>query len=323
LKKFITSLLLVLVLITFCSKAQERKVIHKKADKYSYSVITDNPAKQGLLTLMLDPFIADLNDLNLNLGAGATVNYNFRNIFGISGKYRIAYTESAPKNDYTLPVGGIPPFSQLDVCGMIHLVSRIDSGTESITVTTEEKEHHTVSVPAKQLITYSLRAGYISLETYAAGGNLVYSGYDISDPNKIPRDIGGNFGSVMREKVIYLGYANSNISHLVVDFDIFGRKRKGSVIGWYADVMYAPVLTYSDVVVVGEDQGGNTIHTTYHVDDNTSKFRFGARAGFTYGTLSVTGSSIGLEAGMRPAPDPISGLYFLVDVGLSLNARVF
>jgi len=328
-KNLIIILLLSIVAIPFQGHAQKKKTKPKKetSDQYSYTIVTDDPEALRNLNFIIDPVYVDINDVNLNLGWDAQIRYNFQNTFGVSVKYSKAYLEPNTRSQYVSPVGGVSPFTNLEIGASYNLSSETDSKEEKVTVKSVGNVDYYMLIPAKTMITKALRAGYIHINTYAEG-NIAFSGYDISDPSKTVSGMNGyvndgNFGTVMDESIIYFGYSKTTSTNLKVKYKNYGNKGFATSSGWYADIMFAPVINYADAQVrIPQGSASPDIFTTFHVNDNSPKFPLGARIGYTSSQLTTIGWNFGAEAGLRPAPDPLSGLYILINFGISLNVKV-
>jgi hypothetical protein len=318
-------LLMSMACIPYHAFSQNKKKHGKKStsdDEYAYTVVRNEPENAKNFTFILEPDNIDINDVNLNIGWGLTLNYNFQNKFGITAHYSQAYLEPNARPKDVTPVVPINKFSNFELGGHYYLTSETEKVDEGITVKKVGNVNYIMKIPAERLTLTAIRGGYEHINTYASG-NIAWSGYEIHDPAKNVNPMDGAFGTVMDEHIIYAGYSKTKISDLAVDFTNYGEKGYSTFSGWYADLMFAPALTYADAKIKYTNPNtGVDSFSTFHVDANTPKFNFGARVGYTTGYLSTVGYDFTIEAGVRPAPDVLSGLYIMFDWGVSLNAKL-
>jgi hypothetical protein len=297
-------------------------------DTFHLFVIGNYPEHSENLNILLNPAYVDLYGLNVNMGYEASVHYT-RNKFSFWAGYRGSYYELVIKNtiaeDNSLggPADGLATAKNIEIGAEYNYVTRKETNEELIKLGRHGGYSFSRRMQADYLLNYGYRFGVQYFETYISGDQVPFSGYFISDPRKRIINFGlGQVGTVMQENIINLGASMTNTHDLLVKNQWLGKKRVAYKTYIYGDLMFAPAMVYSNVIMKSYPNLSRLQYTDFDINTATPKSRFGARVGFTYYDLSTIGLTFGLEAGLRPGPNVATGFYAMAKFGVSINAKI-
>ncbi len=335
------SFLLIIWLLLLCSgmvDAQNNtsKPKHRKEaidillnDTFSFVQLRNDPVNAANLSLRINPFYFELDGLNSNLGYDASIRYRIHNKFAISAEYRGSYFESIEKfgidqvGSFGGPATGATNFENFSLNGDYYFNSKLDTNVESVRIGRYRGFWLTERVTALYQLQYGLRLGLQYFQTYISGNQIAFSGYYINDPNKTVVNFGNEpIGTMMEENIISIGYSVTARHDLLISNKTLGKSKVMGESCLYADILYAPAITYTNVIMPNYEYLSGEKYTDFNVNNGIPKSRFGARIGFDYSDLSIYGLTFGLETGFRPGPTFTSGLYVMGKFGFILNMKI-
>jgi hypothetical protein len=318
---------LLLLAPTLINAQQKPKQKPKKEpkDEYTYQIIRNEPDQVKNLRIGLEPLYADVNGFTTAFGFGINAKYNMNNRFSFGIRYDREYFDLANKGtDFGESAVPITPFYVIEGSAEYYFKNELREKTINIAANQQGNIVYVVPVKANDLPLSALRFNFTYLNSYVSGNNADFQGYDINDASKTVVDLGKHtYGLMMQEGIIGIGYSRTLITDLLVRFDKYGDKEQCAEESYYADILIAPAISYSNVNIKNTGPTSATDpFITYYVNDNSMKSRFGIRAGFTASLLKPVGFGYGLEIGSRPGPDITQSLYLMGRFHVMFNAKI-
>jgi hypothetical protein len=316
------------------SQSKKKTKSKKKEDEYAYKVLSNDPQHARNLSIYVTPVYVDLFSPNINFGYGVGLDYNFQNLVHVYGSYRASYLETTePTSILDGAMGeaanGYTKFTNPEFGAEIYISGQESEVQEDISIKTEQDEqyHKTVYYVKQKANKYKMvgiRVGYQTINTIVNAGQVDFKGYDKNNPGAGTVDIGtGNYSTMMNEGIISIGASITNIHELTLDFKNYGEKSESSSDAIYADIMFAPSITYGDVnIVSGVGSSTGTVVTTYVLDAKATRQSLGFRLGVKEMDLKTFGGGIRAEIGLRPGTDFNNGWYIMGTLDLGLNLKV-
>ena len=131
----------------------------------------------------------------------------------------------------------------------------------------------------------------------------------------------GNYGTMMHENILSLGFSVSNIHDVIVKLINRGKKMTNTFLTHsYIDLLYSPSISYANITWNPNSANGG-VPATLVVSSNKTTMPFGFRLGVVYNTLKTTGFSYTLEGGLGPGPYSDIGWYGMLKFAMSLNFK--
>ncbi len=307
-------------------------------DKELYKLIRNDPEGAKNLHVTVSPFFFDLSVFNGAAGADLGAYYNFNNKFAVHGAYQYAlYYDNGSENvinSYTSNTGvsasGNSPFRNIQFGGTYFFFSQLKSVTENITVKSESSGRVTtnyyIPVPADELTMYGARLGFHSLRSNISAGSGNTVGFVAIPKDGSPNRVYdyGNYSTMMGMNMINLGVSRTTVTDILIDVTDIGERESKGKSEVYLDLLYAPAIVYSDMLIQGSNSSGSNEIITANVNDSTARSRFGIRAGYNTYSTSVVGLNYGIEGGLRPGPgsSALNLIYLNVRIAVSLNAKL-
>jgi hypothetical protein len=284
-----------------------------------------------------------VNNLNLLLGLG-----------GLSGTYNIAYGTSAIlhyswDNSITLnamaslalyephtqdisqgkPAVAIKNWNNYEIGAAITIDKYYHNNTAEFFMGEYNNKGYFISVPSKELYTSAIHAGYGHYTSFANSASVKYSGYNVNDPDKQVvalsslnkfKDIAG-FGSMMQVNYFYGGFELIAINEMNVRFEDkkYGNRSYSKKYKFAFDALLAQSTNYSEIIIT---DGSNPLILpgTYLVNDNTPKFKFGARITYEFYPMNKIGIYYHFDAGVMPGVP--WGWFLTIFLGIPLNTTI-
>jgi len=251
------------------------------------------------------------------------------NMFAIEAAYRASYFESVEKvnvdqiGSFGGPALGTSNVQNADVNLDFFLKTIMDTAAESVNIGGYRGFMLRERVKALFEAQYGIRLGVQYYRTFVSGDQIYLSGYYENDPSKRIVNFGlEQIGTMMQENIVNLGLSITGRHDLLISNQTLGKNKVMNETYIYGDILYAPAIVYTNVIAINYENISREKYTDFNVNDNTPKSRFGFRAGFDYTDLNVAGLTFGMEAGFKPGPTFISGLYVMGKFGIAINAKI-
>jgi hypothetical protein len=324
---------------SYAQKKRSRNSKDKDKEEKLYDMVSNDPEAARNLHVTISPFFFDLSVFNGAVGADLGAYYNFMNKFAVHGTYQYGlYYDNGLQNgisDYSGNTGvsasKSTPFRNLQIGGTYFFKTDLIDYTEDIVVKSESKGNVTtnyyIPVPAKYLTLYGARIGFQSLKSNISTGSSSSIEFVAipKDGSATRRFSYGDYTTMMGMNVINLGVSRTKITDVVIDVaGGLGERSVRDKREIYLDVLYAPAIVYSDMIIQDQNLNGDDHIFTANVNDSTARSRFGIRAGYNVYSPSIVGLSYGFEGGLRPGPgnQPLNLIYMNVRIALSLSAKI-
>jgi hypothetical protein len=298
-------------------------------DSFKFSVIANNPEHEQNLSVFLYPGYFELYGLNINMGYETMLRYSNNRNFSAWALYRGSYFEFVSKNTVNEensiggPATSPATLKNFEIGGEYIFNHLVEKNDESVYIGRFGGYKATRNINADYARDYGLRLGVQYFETYISGDQIPLKGYYENDPSKKTVNFGlGQLGTNLEENIIGLGLSMASTHDLVLNNQTLGTRKNHYRSYLYGDILYAPAMVYTNVVVKGYPIISGLPYTDFNVNA-TEKMRVGLRMGFIYYDLSPLDVSFGLEGGSRPGPSFVTGLYALAKFGIAINSKVF
>lgn len=284
----------------------------------SYSIRSDDPHDMKKMVLHLDPFYADCWGTNMTIGFGIRADYVFTDKLHFALGFRKAYLDmnsggNSFNSSMVKPGSGLnkllyfepsASFSLLDWTSKKNLkivLSSTSRTSGSYTITNTKYIH----VPGTVRQALAARGGitYINAAISFSEGDAEK---DFKATNQKDKSDFFNFGSygvkkggsdtyggysMMKTATLFAGVSYKYITNLIVDVDRWGKRSNASFYDIYFDLMFAPVVSFKDVVSVDK--------TEWSISNN-NKSRTGWRAGMKFRHPDKVWLSYEFAFGKRP-----------------------
>jgi len=313
-----------------CQEEHTQNVIENP----KYTVEEDAPEHARNLSFGAG-LVAEANTLEKYPDLFGETNFNVLNRLNLYGIYH--FTQTGMTTQTPLVLGGQnlgtavvePGIRNLEVAATYLFGKKYSQGNEKMFVKKEFGQDYYTFIKTKVMILYGIRGGYQMFGSSFNTQNFTVTGYDIQDPTKTKQAFNSStYGSNIQEGILFFGVSRSRTQNIDINFDRYGEAKSAGRFTWYLDAMFAPTISYSNMLVlVGDSIDPNNNHIisykTYNINDYTGKFPLGGRIGFQMASLSTLGFNAGGELGIRPGLGLAEGLYFQIKLGFGLNVRVF
>jgi hypothetical protein len=279
------------------------------AQSVHYKVLYDNPYEIKKLHVHLDPFYMDLGAGNLTMGWGARGNFYVGRLGALNLDFRRAYFDMMEKavGDGTTnaaPVRGSKPYFYFEPGIDFNLMDKTRARSLKVTLSsssyssggytyTDEKY---IMVDGTQRKVFSLHGGIAFWHTMVDIGNATGTknndGTTTSElfaTSSSASDTLRAGHTLMSSVIIAGGISTKSITNLAIACD-WGNRGNSILSHFYADFLFAPVITMEDV------KYNNNI---YKLNDGARK-RTGWRLGWEYHKPNKTFMSEKIEFGSRP-----------------------
>lgn len=338
-KQFLIMLLVVLSATpAFAQKKKKKSSGSSKPGTVNYTVESNDPSNAPNLSFSLNPFIADIYTLNINLGYSAELNYRLNNRWEFGGFYRGSYldrfktTTGNPSVAHGFSDDEEKGVQSFGFNAMFYFKDDLRVINEDIEVKQHSdgstRVHYVIQVPARRLTLYGFRLGYESFNSsvYSENSNIKFTGAPVNPQIGIyyPTDLDGRYSAYLNSGYMSIGFCRTRITDIHVDTDKYGKKRTAAVTQLYADLLYSTSASYSGMNVAMRDSASQQ-YNSYAPYTVTSPFsKIGMRVGFTqhanyrFQPLGV----FGVELGLRPGPKAgMDNLYLMIKFGLNLSMK--
>src|SRR6185312_8358686 len=208
------------------------------------------------------------------------------------------------------PANGLSNFENASLNGDFFFKTELDTNIETVKVGRYRGFMLSERVTSLYLLQYGLRLGLQYFQTYISGDQIPFSGYYVNDPKKSVVQFGTEqVGTMMEENIVNIGYSICSRHDLLISNHTLGKSKVMGETYLYGDLLYAPAMTYANVIMPNYEYLSGEKYTDFNVNSGITKSRFGVRIGFDYSDLSAYGLTFGLETGFRPGPTFGTGLY--------------
>ncbi|MCB9252932.1 MAG: hypothetical protein H6605_10725 [Flavobacteriales bacterium] len=282
---------------------------------HSYKILKDDPSNPKRFTIHLDPFYAEAWGTNITLGYGVRGDVLLTKRLSLNGAFRKAYLDMNARSHFdgslAVPKNDFNKLTYMEASGSLHLIDKIKKKplkvvlSSSTTYSGNYKYTHTkyIMVPGSVRRITGIHGGVSFLNTaidFDEGDAI--STWKATQGNETVTF--GDYGKTVHGSSVYNGYSQmrtatlfggltlKSITNLATKVEGYS-KTKGnfSYVDFFADVMFAPVLSYQDV----KFKDG----TTFKLENNSNK-RTGWRIGMSWKNPTKTYLSYSFEFGQRP-----------------------
>lgn len=319
--------------------AQDGETVH-------YNIKKDDPKDINNLSISLDPVMMDMSGWNLAMGFGARADYMMNSVLDFSAEYQKAYYFDMAKYDIGDPSGAsvgpnsVNSFSDLQVCGRLHFVDKVSetyhtmvlsqsSYTSGDYVYTNSK---TLSVPGKTRKIKALEGGLYYLRTpFSFDGvlsDVEPSHFMLENKLSGVESVGPDGGTMMTVPTFFGGISWQSISNLKILTDKYGVKYSSGWTNVYVDLLFAPVVNFSDV----SDGSGEEYKVSegQSLEGNSVIGNLGWRLGMAIRQTQGTTLSYSFNIGSRPGYkgeggfiNPKAFMEFSFGITFSQKAKLF
>ncbi|MGZ5244160.1 MAG: hypothetical protein ACXWEY_12570 [Bacteroidia bacterium] len=281
-------LVFILSILPFTMSAQRQKKELPKDAVVKYKILENNPENASKLNISITPFYVELSQVNTVSGAMAEVNCIIENTFGVYGRF-----QNAMHNDgeirtsiFNGPDGGggmsaaiSQRFRNIEFCGTHYFKHTNSVYNGKIVVRTEysggKKILYYIVVPSRRLHLWGARLGFQSLRsTVSADRNSFAFDAIINNNNRLLLD-NSYYSTMMGMNTINVGGSFTSIIDAIADVEGLGKKKMRSISEFYADVLFAPSIVYTDMAILVD---GKDV-TIGDVNEYTKRSRLGLRLG--------------------------------------------
>ncbi len=286
-------------------------------ESVKYNIKWDDPKDFNNLLVSIDPVFIDMSGWNITMGASARVDYMMNSVLDFSVEYQRGVYFDMAKFDLDSPgFGGInvspnsiAPFSNLQLSGRLHFVDKVTDSYHNLILSQSSytsgnytyTSSKSITAPGKRRKIKALEGGIYYLRTpFSLDGLIgeVEPGH-FNFENKTDGTVvnSANGGTMMTVPTIFGGISWQSISNLKVLTDRYGVKHSSDWTNVYVDILFAPVVNFSDVsgtaaeykVTAGESTTGQDVIAN-----------LGWRVGMALRKSKGTTLSYALNMGSRP-----------------------
>jgi len=320
-KQTLWIIVVIFISVPFLTFSQKKPKKHKDEDKdadhqWDYTIDRNTPDAVAPLTFLIDPFLPSVSD-EIGVAAQVKADIKVADRFDVSARVLYYYLGTFTNADN--PVYTPSPFpaqSQYEVGGSWFFSDEAVNKDEDVLLYSESVGYrsyinHMTKIPMDHQQKFGLRAafGYAVMGTSQDLGDI--SGYNQNDPTKTPfkfysANTNTNFG------FIAVGLSSEKIRDYKVHFQNGQIRQLSRKVTWYADLLFSPFASYSNVSRV--DSGGTYIIT------NTPKSNLGFRIGFNIHSLKVFGGNGGFELADMPGSQT-GQFYFRFNLGFAISPQ--
>jgi hypothetical protein len=291
-----------------------------------YSVIRDAPEYANNLNIVLLTPYFHYSSYGENLGLGANICYNFKNIATLNLLFKKGLV-NFPLKDPEPGLNDITPAGNKSK--MTHIDFTLDCSFAKY-ISDKKKMIWNGEINFKQMFRFAIRAGYQYISNLYVIDDYEIRGYNISDPAKTEINLyhDGANQLMCTNHIVSLGFSAKRTSNFVIQIeDKNGKNSFQRLDEAYVDILFSPSIKLKDVnridSLYNSPQNAELVNT-YHINSG-KKLNWGFRAGYTHYPLSLAGFFYGLEAGIQPGPTAGIGKngYILAKIGVSFSANLF
>lgn len=292
-------------------------ILMTKAQDVNYKILTDDTYGLKNASVCLDPFYADTWGTNVTLGFDVRADYMLINIASFNAEFRNAYLDMNARDhfDGSLPMAknGLKKMKYLELGGAFNLVDKtrdaslkvVLSSTSYTVGNTRYTNTKYIMVPGQRRTILQVRGGLTTSTTAIDMGDEdeIAPNFKATAKGDTTSFVFGSFGedvdgsaiyggyTMMRMVNLHAGFSLKRITNLIISTDNYGNRSNASLNDLYLDVLFAPVVSFSDVKTVGGKEWDIS---------NTDMKRLGWRAGWSTRSSSRSFLTYKFEFGSRP-----------------------
>ncbi|RYD82109.1 MAG: hypothetical protein EOP53_04585 [Sphingobacteriales bacterium] len=295
-----------------------------KAQMVSYSVVQNDPHDLKKLEVYFSPFYAEIFSPSITLGYGIGANYQLNNKIDLmlffNKPYAVGTDEAYRTNKVFIPTHNNleTPMHKtyfLEAGGALELSDNDKQKNVKIVLSSSSSYSRYIMVPGTVRKINKLRGGVFNYNSIIStdllgddfklqakdekGGTVTFTTYDLLQPDgseTFPYDGLLDWAVNMNVTSFYAGLSRESITKMIVKPEDY-RKNKSKQFNsnFYADVMFAPLITMGDIKFHGK-----TYDVTNGDENSFRKNNFGWRVGYEFNFLNKVAYGAKMELGVRP-----------------------
>lgn len=291
--------------------------ISVKAQQVSYTILEDDPYAIKQLYIRINPFYAEGFRTNTaSIGGGIELRYLLKDklIFNFNNWKSYSTIVENPAND---------KFVVRDLSAEYILMDKTSHGNVKIVLSSSSTQTYTVSryieVPGTTRKVLAARGGIFNYKTPFRHSELKNRTAPILDTGGVKLHGFDYPGLLLKSTSVFAGISYSIIRNTTISANGFGKaKGNGKWLNYYADVMFAPVVSPQDFTAKND----NDVESYFEIkngDNGIEKKRLGWRTGLVadfHTTKTITFSGR-VETGSRPGIKS-NGFYLYCGLGMTV-----
>lgn len=297
------------------------------AQKVNYTVLSDDPKNVKAFSLSLEPFYADLGAPDIHLGYSVRADLLLFKRLELRADFRKAYLDingDETKKQYFYPKKEAKKATFAEAGISLFFSDKIKKSQAKLVLSSRTSGNTTytkyIMIPALKRKLFGVRGGlYLNSLAFQVDDNGEFFEVAAKDPNATATAAMDNTVSMYTTSVLYGGLHFKTIVDVVAKTD-YGTKKVGSMTDFYLDVLFAPIVNFSDVM-----SPDGVLHKMDAKSENVK--RIGWRAGWTYRHPNKVAFCYKLELGARPgfrSGDKISikseRIFLMMTMGFNIPA---
>ncbi len=295
-------------------------VLKTTAQTVSYKVVYDDPMDVPNLFISVSPFYCEASAVGnaANIGFAFQGNYNLGKRLAFEASFANAYLDLNARNN-NLVTGTEKPLSkhkQIEGGATFFFRSRLKNKSVQITLAATQSSKSYINAPSTIHAQTGLRGG-VFYYNYAiqAEGKDYFTGTNTETKSDTALSEYNYHGISTNMNVAgsYIGLIRRKTVDICIQAAGYGQKSHSKIGEIYADVLFAPVVVYSDVVLTKSN-------VKYSLSSTASKF-IGWRVGYQIFKPKTVGWQARLEFGQKPGWGVKSGYYLLAGWSLTFGIK--
>lgn len=271
---------------------------HAMAQQVNYRILTDDPENVKAFSLSLEPFYCDLASTNIHLGYSIRADLLLLKRMEVRADFRRAYLDinggETNTSDY-YPKKGAKLALYGEAGASLFFVDKLKKTQAKLVLSSSSDGSYTytkyIMIPATKRKMWGVRGGIynnrVAFELSDPDSFFVMKASDGTESQAVDNTI-----SMVNTTSLYAGLHWKSIVDVVASTD-YGTRKVGSMVDFYIDFLFAPVVFFGDVK---SPAGGE-----FSLKANSGHIkRMGWRAGWTYRHPNKVALSYKFEFGARP-----------------------